>query len=248
MIPNNKIFNMKNIYFLFCLLPIFFQFVAYSQNDESKGDWANLKKYAEANKNLPPKAAGEERIIFMGNSITEFWAKIDSSFFANRSYIDRGISGQTSSQMLLRFRQDVINLKPTVVVILAGINDIAENKGPIALEDVFGNIVSMAQLAEENKIKLILSSVLPAYNFSWHPGLQPAEKIVKLNSMIKSYCQENNIAYVDYYSDMVDERKGLDRRFTDDGVHPTIVGYKIMESLIERAIKKVLELPKIFNK
>ena len=135
----------------------------------------------------------------MGNSITEFWATIDSSFFANRTYIDRGISGQTSPQMLLRFRQDVINLKPTVVVILAGINDIAENTGRISLEDVFENI-------------------------------------------------ENNIEYVDYYSDMVDERKGLDRRFTDDGVHPTIAGYKIMESLIERAIKRVLELPKIFNK
>ena len=239
---------MKNITPLFCLLLFFFQFVAYSQNDESKGDWANLEKYAEANKNLPPRTDGDERIVFMGNSITEFWAVIDSNFFANKIYIDRGISGQTSPQMLLRFRQDVINLKPTVVIILAGINDIAENTGPIALEDVFGNIVSMAQLAEENKIKLILSSVLPAYDFPWHPGLKPAEKIVKLNSMIKSYCQENNIAYVDYYADMVDERKGLDKRFTDDGVHPTIAGYKIMESLIERAIKRVLGLPKNFNK
>ena len=190
---------MKNISPLFCLFLIFFQFVAYSQNDESKGDWANLKKYAEANKKLTPQATGEDRIVFMGNSITEFWATIDSSFFANRTYIDRGISGQTSPQMLLRFRQDVINLKPTVVVILARINDIAENTGPIALEDVFGNI-------------------------------------------------ENNIEYVDYYSDMVDERKGLDGRFIDDGVHPTIAGYKIMESLIERAIKRLLELPKIFNK
>jgi lysophospholipase L1-like esterase len=239
---------MKNISPIFCLFLIFFQFVAYSQNDESKGDWTNLKKYAAANKNLPPPATGAERIVFMGNSITEFWAITDSSFFANRTYIDRGISGQTSPQMLLRFRQDVINLKPTVVVILAGINDIAENTGKIALEDVFGNIVSMAQLAKENKIKLILSSVLPVYDFPWHPGLQPAEKIVKLNSMIKSYCGENNIEYVDYYSDMVDERKGLDKRFTDDGVHPTIAGYKIMEPLIERAIKRVLELPKILNK
>ena len=239
---------MKNISLIFCLLLTFFQRFSYSQNDQSKDDWANLKKYAAANKNLPPPAAGEDRIVFMGNSITEFWATIDSSFFANRTYIDRGISGQTSPQMLLRFRQDVINLKPTVVVILAGINDIAENTGKIALEDVFGNIVSMAQLAKENKIKLILSSVLPAYDFPWHPGLQPAEKIVKLNSMIKSYCQENNIEYVDYYSNMVDEKKGLDKRFTDDGVHPTIAGYKMMESLIERAIKRVSELPEIFNK
>ena len=232
---------MKNISLLFCLLLISFQFISYSQNNVSKGDWANLKKYNMANKNLLPQTAGENRIVFMGNSITEFWAYIDSSFFANKSFINRGISGQTTPQMLLRFRQDVINLKPAVVVILAGINDIAENSGPIALEDVFGNIVSMAQLAKENNIKVILSSVLPAFDFPWHPGLQPAEKVVRLNNMIKLYCQENNIVYVDYYSNMVDERKGLDRKYTDDGVHPTLAGYKIMEPLIENAIKKVLE-------
>ena len=180
----------------------------------------------------------------MGNSITEFWAYIDSSFFANKSFINRGISGQTTPQMLLRFRQDVINLKPAVVVILAGINDIAENSGPIALEDVFGNIVSMAQLAKENNIKVILSSVLPAFDFPWHPGLQPAEKVVRLNNMIKLYCQENNIVYVDYYSNMVDERKGLDRKYTDDGVHPTLAGYKIMEPLTDDAIDRALNINK----
>jgi lysophospholipase L1-like esterase len=232
---------MKNTSLLFCTFLIFFQLVAYSQNNASKSDWANMKRYAMANKNLPPQTAGKERIVFMGNSITEFWAYIDSSFFAKKTYINRGISGQTTPQMLLRFRQDVINLKPAVVVILAGINDIAENTGPIALEDVFGNIVSMTQLAKENNIKVILSSVLPAYDFPWHPGLQPVEKIVRLNSMIKLYCQENNIVYVDYYSAMVDERKGLDKKYTDDGVHPKLAGYKVMDSLIEKAIISVLK-------
>lgn len=232
---------MKNISLLFCTFLIFFQFISYSQNNVSKNDWANLKRYAMANKNLLPQAAGENRIVFMGNSITEFWQYIDSSFFANKSFINRGISGQTTPQILLRFRQDVINLKPAVVVILAGINDIAENTGPIALEDVLGNIVSMAQLAKENNIKVILSSVLPAYDFPWHLGLQPAEKVIKLNSMIKLYCQESNIVYVDYYSAMVDDRKGLDKKYTDDGVHPTLAGYKVMDSLIVEALKKVIK-------
>ncbi len=234
---------MKNIFGFFCLCLIFLPFSAYSQNYKTINEWANLKKYAKANKKLAPLTAGENRIVFMGNSITESWAKVDSSFFDNKIYIDRGISGQTSSQMLLRFRQDVINLSPAVVVILAGTNDIAENTGPIALEYVFGNIVSMVQLAEMNKIKVILSSVLPAYDFPWHQGLQPAEKIVRLNDMIKSYCENKNIIYVDYYSKMVDERKGLDKKFTNDGVHPTLAGYNVMEPLVEKAIKTVLDRP-----
>ena len=232
---------MKNISLLFCLFLISFKSISYSQNYVPRGDWANLNKYNMANNNLPPQTAGKNRIVFMGNSITEFWAVIDSPFFSNKTYIDRGIIGQTTSQMLLRFRHDVIDLKPAVVIILGGINDIAESDGPIALEDILGNIVSMAQLAKENNIKVILSSVLPVYDFAKRPGLHPAEKVVKLNSMIKLYCQENNIIYVDYYSNMVDERKGLDKRYTDDGVHPTLAGYKIMEPLIENAIKKVLE-------
>ncbi len=234
---------MKNIFGFFCSCLIFLHFSAYSQNNKTINDWANLKRYANDNEKLPSVSAGVQRIIFMGNSITESWGKIDSSFFADRGYIDRGISGQTSSQMLLRFRQDVINLNPKAVVILAGTNDIAENTGPISLEDVMGNITSMAELAEMNKIKVILSSVLPAYDFPWHPGLQPAEKIVKLNSMIKSYCENNNIIYVDYYSKMVDEKKGLNKKFTNDGVHPTFAGYKIMEPLVEKAIKTVLNEP-----
>ncbi|MEJ2617454.1 MAG: SGNH/GDSL hydrolase family protein [Ignavibacteriaceae bacterium] len=235
---------MNNILLGFCLILFLFNLPGYSQNDNAENDWANLKRYAKADKKLGPPAAGENRVVFMGNSITESWAVIDSSFFTeNKSFVDRGISGQTSSQMLLRFRQDVIDLKPAVVVILAGTNDIAENTGPITLKDIFGNIISMVQLAEMNKIKVILSSVLPAYDFPWHPGLKPAEKIVKLNLMLKSYCEENNIKYTDYYSKMVDERGGLDKRYTNDGVHPTIAGYKIMDSIIEDAIKVELNKP-----
>jgi lysophospholipase L1-like esterase len=231
---------MKSKLIYICLLLMLSHIFIYSQNDQMKKDWANLKKYSKANEKLIPLAPGENRIVFMGNSITEFWGKIDSSFFSGNSYIDRGISGQTSSQMLLRFRQDVINLKPAIAVILAGTNDIAENTGPISLEDIFGNIVSMVQLADMNKIKVILSSVLPAYDFPWHPGLKPAEKIIELNSMIKKYCSENNIIYVDYYLKMVDDKKGLKKKYSNDGVHPNYNGYKVMEPLVEQAIKTVL--------
>jgi lysophospholipase L1-like esterase len=235
---------MKKIFpFLWCIL-IIFQVVLYSQDNNLKTDWPNLKKYAEADRNLPAQADRENRIVFMGNSITELWAQLDSSFFANSLYINRGISGQTSPQMLLRFRQDVINLKPAIVVILAGTNDIAENTGPIALEDVFGNIISMAELAKINNIKVILASVLPAYDFPWHQGLKPAEKIVRLNKMIQLYCEKNDIVYLDYYSSMADSEEGLDKRYSDDGVHPTLAGYKIMEPLVEKAIQKALESSK----
>ncbi|MCU7490091.1 MAG: SGNH/GDSL hydrolase family protein [Bacteroidota bacterium] len=231
---------MKNIFSYIVLFFVLFQHSAYSQNiDITK--WVNWNKYAASNDNLDLPAAGEKRVVFLGNSITESWAIIDSSFFKVNGYLDRGISGQTSSQMLIRFRQDVIDLKPALVVILAGTNDIAENAGPIALKYVFGNIVSMVQLAQANNIKIILSSVLPVYQFPWRKELQPAEDIIKLNSMIKSYCNENNIPYVDYYPLLVDESKGLDAKYSKDGVHPNYDGYKIMEDLVLGAIKKVLE-------
>jgi lysophospholipase L1-like esterase len=228
---------MKDLFRYTCLMMLLLQYPVHAQ---TMNDWANLAKYAEADRSLPAVAPGEKRVVFMGNSITEFWAKIDSGFFAENGYIDRGISGQVSSQMLLRFRQDVINLKPAVVVILAGTNDIAENAGPISLEDIMGNIISMVQLAEKNNITVILSSVLPAYDFPWHRGLQPAEKIVKLNSMIKSYCNENDIPYVDYYSQMVDTVKGLNGKYTKDGVHPNYEGYKVMDALVQEKITAVL--------
>jgi len=229
---------MKSIFRYACLIMVLLQYPAYSQ---TINDWANLKKYVEADKSLPALAPGEKRVVFMGNSITEFWAIRDSSFFVDNGYIDRGISGQVSSQMLLRFRQDVIDLKPTLVVILAGTNDIAENAGPISLKDIMDNIISMVQLAEQNNIKVILCSVTPAYDFPWHKGLEPAEKIVKLNAMIKSYCDENTIPYVDYYTKMVDERGGLQKDLTIDGVHPNHAGYEVMDSLVQEEIKAVLK-------
>ena len=176
----------------------------------------------------------------MGNSITEFWSVFDSSFFLHKPYIIRGISGQTSPQMLLRFRQDVIGLKPAVVVILAGINDIAGNTGPATTEQIFGNIVSMAELARTNGIRVVLCSVLPAFDFPWRPGMNPTDKIVALNTLIKAYCTDNHIVYVDYYSAMADKNRALNKAFTEDGVHPTKAGYKVMDVLVEKGIAAAL--------
>jgi lysophospholipase L1-like esterase/dienelactone hydrolase len=202
-------------------------------------DWPNLHRYENDNEKLEP-ASNEKRIVFMGNSITEGWIRTDSAFFADNPYVDRGISGQTTPQMLLRFRQDVINLKPAVVVILAGINDIAQNTGVMTLEQTYGNIVSMAELAKTNNIHVVISSVLPAFDFPWHRGLEPAEKVVKLNSMLKNYANKNNIVYVDYFSAMGDSRKGLPESLSKDGVHPNLTGYKVMEPLVQKAIAEAI--------
>lgn len=200
-------------------------------------DWAQFGRYAEANKTvkLPSK------VVFMGNSITDGWWPADSLFFINNQYVDRGISGQTTSEMLVRFRTDVINLKPQAVVILAGTNDIAQNNGYISLENVFGNIVSMVELARANNIKPILCSVMPAYEFSWRPGLEPAGKIIKLNAMIREYAVKNKLTYVDYHSALSDERGGLPEKYSKDGVHPTLDAYKIMETIVHKAISQVVK-------
>lgn len=219
----------------------FLSLAAAGQTDALTTDWANLKRYATENSQLPPPGPKEKRVVFMGNSITEGWSKMDSAFFAGKPYINRGISGQTTPQMLVRFRQDVIDVKPAVVVILAGINDIAENTGPTTLEAIFGHIVSMTELAQANNIRVVLCSVLPAYAFRWRPHLQPAEKVMALNAMIKDYCQKQNIVYVDYFSAMVDERMGLDKKYTNDEVHPTLAGYKVMAPLVEAGIAKALK-------
>ena len=204
-------------------------------------DWANLAKYAGDNKKLGAPAPGEKRVVFMGNSITEGWKIMDSAFFAGRPYIDRGISGQTTPQMLIRFRPDVIELKPAAVVILAGINDIAENTGPITLEAIFGNIVSMVQLAKANNIKVVMCSVLPANRFPWRPSILPAQKVIALNKMLLNYALQNKIVYVDYYSVMVDDQQGLPKKYAEDGIHPTLEGYKVMEGLVEEGIKKAMK-------
>jgi lysophospholipase L1-like esterase len=203
-------------------------------------DWANTSRFKDENAKLPAPSKGESRVVFMGNSITEGWIRTRPDFFAGKPYVNRGISGQTTPQMLVRFRPDVINLKPALVVILAGTNDIAGNTGPSTLEMIMDNLISMAELAKANKIKVVLSSVLPAFDYPWKTGLEPAEKIVKLNAMIKNYAKKNGIVYLDYFSSMADQRNGLKKEFTNDGVHPTEAGYKIMEPLVEEAIKKAL--------
>jgi lysophospholipase L1-like esterase len=200
-----------------------------------------MKRYEEANKAIGVPKPDEKRVVFMGNSITEGWPKADPDFFKGKPYIGRGISGQTTPQMLVRFRQDVIQLKPAAVVILAGTNDIAGNTGPTSLENIFGNIASMAELAKANNIKVILSSVLPVYDYPWKPGLAPAEKIFELNQMIRQYADANGFIYLDYFSSMADERKGLKATLGDDGVHPNLAGYKIMEPLAEKAIAEALK-------
>ena len=203
-------------------------------------DWPNLNKYQNENANLKPVAQGDKRIVFIGDSITEFWSVLNPEYFAGKPYVNRGISGQTTPQILIRFRADVIALKPAAVVILAGINDIAGNTGPSTLEMIANNIFSMAELAKANQIKVILCTVLPAYDFSWKPNQNPAEKVVALNKMIKKYADANNILYLDYFSAMADERNGLKTAYSEDGVHPNKVGYQIMAPLAEKAITKVL--------
>jgi acetyl esterase/lipase/lysophospholipase L1-like esterase len=219
------------------------QIEAYQKQQEFllRNDWGNLSKYATANQKIKANMKNEKRIVLMGNSITESWSVIDSAFFAGKPYINRGISGQTTSQMLVRFRADVIDLKPAVVVIKAGINDIAQNTGPITLENIFANLVTMAELAQLHKIKVVIASVLPAYDFPWRPGLEPAPKVVQLNKMLKDYALKNNLVYLDYFSAMVDERQGLKAIYTEDEVHPNLAGYKVMEPLLEKAIAEALK-------
>jgi lysophospholipase L1-like esterase len=207
-------------------------------------DWPYLKRYQKENAALPISDSEQKKIVLMGDSITEFWSDLCPEFFVGKPYINRGISGQTTPQMLVRFRGDVINLKPYVVVILAGANDIAGNTGPSTLEMITNNLFSMVELAKANQIEIILCSVLPAYDFPWKTGSFPAEEIVTLNTLIKEYAGKNDILYLDYYSAMVDEQKGLKLIYTDDGVHPNKTGYQAMEPLVEKAIAKVLSVNK----
>ncbi|MFY0652432.1 MAG: hypothetical protein JXQ96_10385 [Cyclobacteriaceae bacterium] len=177
----------------------------------------------------------------MGNSITQGWVKRNPEFFEDNPYIGRGISGQTTAQMLLRFRSDVIDLKPKVVVIHAGTNDIAANRGPVTLEQIIGNIASMSELAKANGIKVVLASVLPATSYLWRPAIDPADKIIALNELIKNYADENNIVYLDYFSAMVNSENGLRKEYGRDSVHPNVAGYKVMGPLAKKAIAKALK-------
>ena len=219
---------------------LFFLFLGMSEKSTAQ-DLGNLAKYENENTLLSPKQVGEKRIVLMGDSITEFWLPIHPEFFAGKSYIDRGISGQTTPQMLIRFRPDVINLQPDVVVILAGVNDIAGNTGPTTPEKIFGNITSMVELAKANAIKVILCSILPANDFYWRPNDKAAATIIQLNQLIKSYADKHHIPYVDFHAVMADASNGLPKEFSNDGVHPNLKGYQIMEPLLEKAIQQILK-------
>ena len=233
---------MKHLHFLISI--IFYLFfmaqTSITQNDRSNTDWPNLTKYKEDNLKIGLPISDENRVVFMGNSITEGWGEVYPDFFRGKSYINRGISGQTTPQMLVRFRADVINLKPKVVVILAGTNDIAGNTGPSTLEMIEDNIATMVDIAKANNIKVVLCSVLPAYDYPWKPGLNPAEKIVNLNKWIKDYATKSETMYVDFFTPMADERNGLKKEYSEDGVHPNQKGYEVMAPLVEKAITDAL--------
>ena len=203
-------------------------------------DWANLKRFQQENSELMLAKAHEHRVVLMGNSITEGWLSIRPEFFKNKPYVNRGISGQTTPQMLVRFRADVVALDPKVVVILAGTNDIAGNTGPTTLEMIVDNLKSMTEIAQANGIKVILCSVLPAYDYPWRSGLEPNVKIPKINALIKDYAEQNGVYYLDYFSALDNGKNGIDEKNSYDGVHLTLEGYQILEPLLEAALKKVL--------
>jgi lysophospholipase L1-like esterase len=207
--------------------------------DRLHADWPYLARYRQENAGLGPPARGENRVVFMGDSITEGWGSLNRAF-PGRPYINRGISGQTTPQMVLRFRPDVIALRPKAVVILGGTNDIAGNTVPMTLAMTEDNLMSMVDLARANGIRVVLASVLPAYDFPWRPGLQPAGKIAALNAWIRDYASRNHLVYLDYYSAMVDSRQGLRAELTSDGVHPNAAGYAVMAPLAEKAISQAL--------
>jgi len=228
-----KYIKMKNKSILLVLLVVmFFYEFSYSQ------DWQGFSRYRDDNKKIGLPSSKEKRVVFMGNSITDGWSNSRPVFFAGKPYINRGIAGQTTPQMLIRFRADVINLRPTVVVILAGTNDIAGNMGPSTLEMIEDNILSMVQLAKANGIKVVLCSVLPVLDYPWKPGVEPADKVIALNKMLKRDAEKGGMIYIDYYSAMVNEKKGMKAEYSEDGVHPNEAGYKVMEPLVEEAIAK----------
>jgi lysophospholipase L1-like esterase len=212
---------------------------AQGQADERlRTDWAWLGRYRAENAALPP--AGPERVVFMGNSITEGWAPLFPRLFPGREYVGRGIGGQTTPQMLVRFRQDVVALKPKVVLILAGTNDIAGNTGPSTVAMIEDNLASMAEIAMANGIRVVLASVLPVDDYPWRRGLEPAPKIMALNAWMKQWAKDHGAVYLDFHSAMENETHGMKRELANDGVHPNEAGYRVMAALTERAIAQSL--------
>jgi lysophospholipase L1-like esterase len=212
-------------------------------------DWPQLARYRDANTKVFAPLKNEARVVFMGDSITDSWDDPKfGGFFPGKPYLDRGISGQTTPQMLIRFRADVIDLRPKVVVILAGTNDLAGNTGPMTLEEIEGNLASMAELAKANSIKTVFASVLPISDYEQRNGKQinqstrrPPEKIRALNEWMKAYATRNKLIYLDYYSAMIDDKGFLKEELSEDGLHPNAKGYAIMAPLAEAAIAKALK-------
>jgi|SRR5215470_15104424 len=224
--------------------------VRISKMDATLKDWQNLSRYREANTKITLPAKNENRVVFMGDSITDAWVQPQfGGFFLGKPYIDRGISGQTTPQMLIRFRPDVIALQPKVVVILAGTNDIAGNTGSMTLEEIEANLTSMAELARAHKIKAVIASILPVYDGGHNrdgkevvmTDRRPSEKILALNVWIKKYSGENKLVYLDYFSAMVDDKGFLKRDLSEDGLHPNKKGYEVMAPLAEAAIAAALK-------
>lgn len=219
------------------------------RQQETLSDWPNLVRYRDANAQLPTPSAQEKRVVFMGDSITDMWAEPRfGGFFPGKPYVDRGISGQTTPQMLIRFRPDVIALSPRAVVILAGTNDLAGNTGPETLADIENNLASMTELAQASKIKVILAALLPVSDYAPRPGAdpnqmtrsRPPEKILELNTWIKQYAASHHAVYLDYFSALVDEHGFLKKELSDDGLHPNKAGYAVMAPLAEAAIRKAV--------
>lgn len=224
------------------LIMSFFSFFGLFSQAQEFNKLINLDRYAEANAALPAPAKGEKRVVFIGNSITDGWPNAHPDFFKSNNYVGRGISGQTSPQLLSRFRQDVINLKPVAVLINIGTNDVAQNTGPYNEEFTLGNIMSMAELADANDIKVILSSVTPAGEYPWRKEIKDVpQKIMSLNAKIKAYAKEKGFSYIDYFSVMCDENNALKSNLGSDGVHPNEEGYKIMEATAKKVIDKVIK-------
>ena len=210
--------------------------------EENKNlDWPNLSRYQDENRSVGLPEKGKQRVVFMGDSITEEWSNLYPDYFVTKGYINRGIGGQTTPQMLIRFKPDVIDLEPDIVVILAGTNDIAGNTGPSNVKMITDNIFSMAELARAHQIKVVLSSILPVFEYEWAKEIKDVPATIdSVNDELKKYVNDHGLVYLDYFSSMVDERKGLNKDYTYDGVHPNQDGYILMSSLAEKVLSRLL--------
>lgn len=227
---------MKNFFFLLILSAVWCEAPAQEDNP----DWPYLAKYREANANIMAQGNFPE-VVFMGNSITEGWGKQRPEFFKENNFVSRGIGGQTTPQMLIRFTPDVLDLQPEAVVILAGTNDIAGNTGFASVKMITDNLKAMAELAAANNIKVVLSSILPVYQYPWSKEVDAVPKIAEVNQWMKEYAAKNGHIYLDYFPEMADEKKGLKKSYSGDGVHPNLEGYAEMEPLVLQAIGKALK-------